>query len=128
MIENKLVSEVMTSDVITITKEATLKHFRDHFKNRGIHHLLVEKKGELIGMISSEDAAKASSWILEQSVVASYIMTTDLKTVKPNDSLVKVINIFLSKNYRALPVIDENNKIKGIITPYDILKQIAFES
>ena len=51
----------------------------------------------------------------------STIMTKDLITVGPNDSLDKVRAIFLSKRIHHLPVVD-GQKLMGLLTTYDLFK------
>ncbi|HHJ50574.1 MAG TPA: CBS domain-containing protein [Phaeodactylibacter sp.] len=52
----------------------------------------------------------------------SSIMTTDVFTVKPDDTLAHVHDILLNKRFHHLPVVDDNNKLLGIITSYDLMK------
>lgn len=50
----------------------------------------------------------------------STIMTTDLKTVSPKDSLIKVEEIFKTKRIHHLPVV-EGNKLVGMVSKSDYL-------
>lgn len=52
----------------------------------------------------------------------SSIMSTDLITLSPNDSLIKAKKIFLSKRIHHLPVIEGDNKLVGLVTTYDVCK------
>ncbi len=51
----------------------------------------------------------------------SSIMTTDLISVGPNDSLDRVRAIFLSKRIHHVPVV-EGNKLLGLMTTYDLFR------
>ena len=51
----------------------------------------------------------------------SGIMSTDLVTVSPNDSLAKVRQIFLTARIHHLPVVDDGI-LAGIVTSYDLFK------
>lgn len=51
----------------------------------------------------------------------SSIMTTDLITVGPDDTLDRVRAIFLSKRIHHLPVV-EGKRLLGILTTYDLFK------
>jgi CBS domain-containing protein len=48
------------------------------------------------------------------------IMTRNPLTVSPSNNLAQVQNIFSSTKVHHLPVVDENNKLKGLITTYDL--------
>lgn len=51
----------------------------------------------------------------------SSIMTTDLITLSPDDTLDRVRAIFLSKRIHHLPVV-EGKKLLGLLTTYDLFK------
>jgi CBS domain-containing protein len=74
----------------------------------------------------------------EQEALAAYrevenlkvgdVMTTEVITAHPDEELRDAIKRMVSKCINRLPVVDENNKVIGIITRGDILKGIAMES
>jgi CBS domain-containing protein len=49
-------------------------------------------------------------------------MTKNVVTVKRSTTLSELIELFRKYNFHTLPVVEENNKIAGIITFEDILK------
>ncbi|HHB77941.1 MAG TPA: CBS domain-containing protein [Saprospiraceae bacterium] len=58
----------------------------------------------------------------------STIMKEDLITVKPEDSLDTVRNIFLSRNIHHLPVVDNDYHLVGIVTTFDVYRlNLKFE-
>lgn len=52
-------------------------------------------------------------------------MKSDIVTIKASDSLAVAEHIMLEGNFLRLPVVDENNKLIGIITQYDVKKKQA---
>lgn len=52
----------------------------------------------------------------------SSIMTTDIVTVHPEDSLEVVKQLLFEKHFHHLPVVDANGKLEGIITSWDLIK------
>lgn len=52
----------------------------------------------------------------------STIMTSDLITLGPNDSLDKVRQLFKEKRIHHLPVVDDNQHLVGLVTTYDLFK------
>ena len=50
------------------------------------------------------------------------IMVSDVISVTPNDSLQKVKEIFINNRIHHVRVIDENGKLVGILTTYDLFK------
>ncbi len=56
----------------------------------------------------------------------SSIMTTKLQTVRPGDSVHKVMEIFRQFGFHHIPVVDEGEKLVGIISREDFLR-ISYE-
>jgi CBS domain-containing protein len=50
------------------------------------------------------------------------IMSTSLKTVKANQLVKDVALMMIMDHISGAPVVDENNKLVGVITQKDILK------
>ena len=57
---------------------------------------------------------------LNASTVRS-LMSTDLLTIYPDDSLKVVEGLFAEEAVRHLPVVDENGKLLGLVTQRDFL-------
>ncbi len=53
------------------------------------------------------------------------VMTKDVLSVKKFESIVRVANILSEKNISGLPVVDNDNKVVGIITQADILSIVG---
>ncbi|MCG0275968.1 MAG: CBS domain-containing protein [Thermosediminibacteraceae bacterium] len=56
-------------------------------------------------------------------MLAKEIMTTNVLTVTPDTTLNEVINLLSENKINALPVVDQNMKILGIITINDIIRR-----
>ncbi len=52
----------------------------------------------------------------------STIMTSNVTQVKPEDSLEVVKHLLFEKHFHHLPVTDDNGKLVGIITSWDLIK------
>jgi len=50
------------------------------------------------------------------------IMNTDVVYVKPQDSLKKIVKLLDKHNIKGMPVVNEENKVVGVVTERDILK------
>ena len=53
------------------------------------------------------------------------IMSTDLIVVTPQDTIKDVSNLMTTKRIQQLPVVDENKKLVGMITSFDLWKNLA---
>ena len=52
---------------------------------------------------------------------AKTIMTKDVITLRPQDTLDRVIRILVDKNITGIPVVNEDQTLAGIITEKDVL-------
>jgi len=54
-------------------------------------------------------------------LTARDIMTEDVVTIRPTASVRSAIELLLSEQISGLPVVDENNKLVGIVTEFALL-------
>lgn len=89
--------------------------------------VLTEQK-EVIGFLSEQDCLKAmlsSSYHSgEASVNVSELMKTDVLTVKPYDSIVQVAENMSVSKPRVYPVVDDDNRLVGVIDRTNIIKAL----
>ena len=57
------------------------------------------------------------------SKTAKDIMTTDVIVAKTDDSIANVATLLIKEKIGGLPVVDENNKVVGIISETDIMQK-----
>ena len=126
---------VMTRDLITSKESETLASVREKILEHNIQHIPVVDGKKIIGMISKGDLLKMehhlslfearkaieSNKIIFNSMLASDVMTRKLVMVRETDSLMSVVDIFRENLFHALPVLNEQHELSGIITPLDIL-------
>ena len=55
--------------------------------------------------------------------IAKEIMTTDVIVANKNDSIADVAELLIKEKIGGLPVVDENNKVVGIISETDIMQK-----
>lgn len=117
---------IMSTDLISVFADDSIDQFKDYFKSRGIHHLLVEdRKGDLLGIISTEDMNRVHRFMpLAASLKASHIMTKHPTCIQESCSILDAVNLFLEHKFRALPVVDEENNTTGIVTTYDLMNEM----
>lgn len=62
-----------------------------------------------------------------QDILVKDVMTTDVLTINKFESIINVAHILAEKNISGLPVVDNNNKLIGIVTQADILSMIGMK-
>ena len=129
------VSRSMTQKVVTIDKNADILEAKELMEQYQIRHLpVVEPDGLLVGMITDRDLRsalpstffnknkKATKKAAASSIKVKEIMTQNLVTLSPMDTLQDALLLMQKTLVGALPVVDEKGKLKGIISVRDLLR------
>ncbi|MBU1118660.1 CBS domain-containing protein, partial [Patescibacteria group bacterium] len=61
------------------------------------------------------------------ALTAEDLMTEEVITVDPEDSVTDLATIFKEKHINPIPVVDKNDKLVGIVSRSDIVKLLAKE-
>jgi CBS domain-containing protein/anti-sigma regulatory factor (Ser/Thr protein kinase) len=113
------ISQVMTTNVVTVSPDMTMLEALDVIKQHRISGAPVMVDGELVGIISTEDLIRALRDGRIDRKVSDY-MSTGLITAKATDKVVEALKVFSKTKVGRLPVVDENNKLVGLLTKGDI--------
>ena len=129
------VSETMNTNLVSITPETKLSEVRTLMKDNNFRHLpVVDKDGKLIGIVTDRDMrdASPSSLLSEEEYqrtldrvmehTVSRIMTKDPLTISVYFTLQDTLMVMGSRKVGALPVVDEDGYLKGIMSTRDLLK------
>ncbi len=122
---------IMHKDLVTITPDTSLVKARDIIAEKGIEHLLVvDKEGNLIGIVSDRDlkqtwaspattlSAHELNYLLKQLDVET-MMVTKIVSVTPGTTIERAGLIMQENRIGALPVMDKR-KLVGIVTKTDV--------
>ena len=126
------VGRIMRTDLVTITPDTSLVKAKDIIAEKLIEHLLVvDKSGELVGIVSDRDlkqvwaspattlSAHELNYLLKQLTVET-MMVKKIITIAPGTTIERAGRIMQESRIRALPVM-ENDKLVGIITTTDVM-------
>jgi len=113
---------IMTNEYIAYSPEMTVKEASDRFKVNAkevetVYYIyILDKDEKLIGVTSLRELLLA-----EPDCSLADIMETNLKTVPPGEDEMVVAEIISKYNLLALPVVDENGYMHGVVTVDDII-------
>lgn len=111
-------------DPITILSNSKIKNAQILMKQYKISGLpVVDKLGKLLGIFTNRDMIVAKS---ENDIVDDYMTKTNLITSKKSVSLQEAKKILLENRIEKLPIIDQDNNLKGLITKKDIINNEDF--
>ncbi len=123
------VGKHMTRKVATVSPGDTLEFASHLLKENRIHQLPVVESGLLIGFVSGTDIRNSTfekttvsetGELLVKNKTVEEIMTRDVITVIPEDTVEDALVIIHKRRLGALPVV-EGKKLVGIITKADVL-------
>lgn len=146
-----LVRDFMIQDVISVRDSSTLKELLETLVNERIGGVpVLNGEGKLVGMVGDGDVIRFLkpkvqriydffSYIVvmdpisldsivgpKLGVKVDKIMTKhNLFKVTPEDNLEEVMSIFASHHFKKLPVIDSQNKVVGVVSRGDIIRQLT---
>ncbi len=108
---------VMIENPYFISPEQTIKDAILYMKEKGVSGLLVtDSESKLAGILTRRDVMFES----ESTQLVKDVMTKDVVTAKPGLSLDEAKEILRKNRIEKLPLVDELNHIKGLITTKDI--------
>ncbi|CEN91156.1 putative signal-transduction protein containing cAMP-binding and CBS domains [[Clostridium] sordellii] len=149
--KTKKAKDIMTTNVKVAKETDTISDIANTLISEKIGGLpVVDENNKVVGIISETDIIKKEKYInppeyitflqgliylddfkkMEhdiKDVAATQVkdlMSTDVVKVHEDDTFDDVANIMIKKSVNRVPVVDQNNKIKGIICRYDIIKSM----
>lgn len=101
-----------------MTVKAALEEFHNNAKDKDVimYLYIVNDKNCLIGVIDIRELLQAPP-----DVSLSEIMTSHIIGLSPESTLIETSKIFIRYMFRALPIIDENDTILGVVPYKDIM-------
>ena len=127
------VANIMSKRVVSVHMDDSLQSLRELFAATGFHHLVVVHDNELKGIISDRDLMKAvspfvdtiSERMLDRATLdkkAHQIMTREVITLEPHDTIVTAIELFNSNKISCIPIVDDKNRPVGIVSWRDVMQ------
>lgn len=131
------VKDYMTAEPLTVTRDISVSKAVDIMGKNDFHRLpVVDEEGKLIGLVTGglveeTSGAKNTSlsiyelnYLLSKTTVEE-IMIRDVKTTSADLFLEEAAQVMIDQHISVLPVVDEEQKVIGIITEKDIFQAFA---
>jgi acetoin utilization protein AcuB len=102
----------------------------DIMQSKRFSNIPVVDEGNIVGIVAKEDiinqyfCGEKGCTLMEDTLVVD-IMTKHFVTIKKMDYIEKAVALLKEKDVSALPVLDTDNKLVGIITRSDIFDAFA---
>ena len=127
------VSRSMTRKVITVDQEANIFDAQELMAKNKIRHLpIVDQNQHLIGIATDRDIRSALPYRFYEmspgekekisAIKVKDIMTKDPISISPTHTIQDALLLIQNSKVGALPVVDENKRLTGIISVRDLLR------
>lgn len=135
MFDTKL-SEIMTTDLITVGPEDRMEKVDKIFNENEFHHLpVVDEENRLVGILSKSDylmlcnsftifntrIAKEQNRRLFASMLVKEIMQKNAAKLHPDSPILLAVGFFKENLFHAIPIVDMEDKLAGIVTTFDLI-------
>ena len=98
------VQEVMTAGVQTISPGASAEEAWDLMRGRRIHHLVVTRGREVVGVLSDRDGGGRVGATARRTRTVSELMTAPTVTIAPTATVKKAANVMRGRSIGCLVV------------------------
>jgi CBS domain-containing protein len=123
------VSEVMTRDVKTVRPDQTAKEAAKFMLNENAGSMPVSDGDRLIGMITDRDiAVRGVAKGYGPDTPVRELMTDEIICARENDDVEEIAAKMSQAQVRRLPVIDDNERLCGIVSLGDLSRETDDES
>lgn len=128
-----LARDLMTSPVYTLPSDSTVREAWTEITRRSVHHLPVTSvHGILVGIISDRDLLPHVQELTTTTQLGQAahrrladIMTSSVISAAPTTNVKEIARIMLEEHIHAVPILDGNRRLVGILTTHDLLRGIA---
>lgn len=124
--------EVMTQPVATVSPQMTLRELESFFEIYGFNGIPVVEDHHVVGMVTQFDFLKHFVFT-PGSVFPHYddlmkrtvneIMSREVNSVHPDTPLTRVLQMMVDTRDKSLPVVDDKQRLVGIISRGDIVRE-----
>jgi len=105
---------------VTCNVDEDIKAVAQRIISKSVNHVVVtDKRGEIKGMVTSWDVTRA---VAEGKSKLADIITKKVFTTRPEESLEAASRKMAQHHISALPVVDHDKKVVGLLTSEDISK------
>ena len=123
----------MSPDPVSVSPDATVAEARELLEAQGFRHLLVVSDDRLVGIISDRDVAISGAVLrsaarnhdvaslLDDDRPVESVMSGTPHVIGPEAEIREAARLLVSRHINALPVVDIDGSVIGIITSVDCL-------
>ena len=130
--------EIMQDQVVWISPDDSVQQALTKLQQHDVGYLVVGQEDALEGIVSKADVAGAISPYLRPMfgkwrrpsddatlrIKLKWIMSRPVRTARPDTPLATVLENMCRFGGRVVPVVDEQGKVQGLVTAFDIFQML----
>lgn len=135
MKKNEPVSYIMSAKIEAVQVGQPLSEVRHKMIAGEFHHIPVLSGMSLVGMVSFTDMMKLNvvisgsdertiDAIIDQQFQIDDIMSKELITLDSKDTIRHASEILTENDFHAIPVINGDNELQGLVTSHDLIRYL----
>ena len=124
-----LVSSIMQSgdDIPMVSKETLLIDSLLVMSEKALGMVLIAEDGKLVGIFTDGDLRRTLESKMDfQKLTIEDVMTKDCKSIEPQESALKAIQMMEKYSLNSMPVVDSNHNIVGAINMHTLIQAKLF--
>lgn len=131
-----IVKDVMSKQSYVLNEDDDIYQAAQFMKQERIRNIpVVDKENKLIGLVTLREIVDGLIKYSKKEVVHALgkesndklvrnIMISEVKAVGPNTPLKGVVEIMILNKFGIIPVVDNNRKLLGIVSEYELMKKM----
>lgn len=119
------IEELMTTDVVSLTKDASLRQASEVMRDRDIGDVIVKDgDGDLCGIVTDRDIVVRgiAEGMDPESAVLDDVCNHDVVTVESDAAVAEAVQLMEQDAIRRLPVVDDGELV-GIVSIGDLAEE-----
>ncbi len=128
-----LARDLMSTPVLTLPSDSTLLDAWTSMSQKGVHHIPITSMHEtLVGMVSYRDLLHHVPELITAADTRqaskrrlAEIMTSRVISATPVTEIREIARVMLDERIHAVPILDQNRHLVGILANHDLLRGIA---
>ncbi len=117
------------SEVYFLPPDVSVFSALRYMAEKNVGALMIMRDGDLVGVFSERDYARkvALEARNERSTSIEQVMTTQVVGIRQDRNVDECLALMTNKFIRHLPVVDEENRVVGVISIGDVVKALIEE-
>jgi acetoin utilization protein AcuB len=128
-----LARDLMSAPVLSLPSDSTLLDAWESMSHKGFHHIPVTSMHDtLVGMVSYRDLLHHVPELITAGDTRqasrrrlAEVMTSRVISATPVTEIREIARVLLDERIHAVPILDQNRRLVGILATQDLLRGIA---